>query len=67
MSTIIDATYHFEQLKKFVAGEWFLPTNKDGNDFSICADLFEWGLIERKIEQIVIDGRFKGTRIYFKY
>jgi hypothetical protein len=59
--------YHIEIISQFTKGEWFKPTNFNSNAFFVCADLFEWGLIERKIEDVFIDNRIVGRNFYFKY
>lgn len=53
-------------LKSFSIGEWFSPTNLNENNYLMCNELFESGEIERKIEPIFIEGRFKGNKVYFK-
>lgn len=66
-SRIDDFQYHIERAKKFTANEWITPTNKDGDDYDIFAQLFEFGLCERKVEEKTKYGKFSGNKIYFRY
>jgi len=60
-------TYHKEIISKFPANEWVKPTNNDSNNYSVFADLFEWGLCERKIERNYRGKTFIGNTVYFMY
>jgi len=49
---------------KFPADTWVKPYN---DDYAVFADLYEWGLVERKIEKHYNGKTFIGISIYFKY
>jgi len=55
-----------ELLKAFTPGQWFIPTNAGPNHYLMCDELYQAGEIERRVEPIIIDGRAKGNRVYFK-
>lgn len=61
--------YYTESLFTHLEGVWFEPTNGTGNndDFTICRDLHEAGLIARKVTPIWVNGSYKGTRVAFLY
>lgn len=59
--------YHKEIASKYPANKWVKPTNNNSNDFDVFADLFEWGLIERKIEENYRGNPLVGTTQYFKH
>ncbi len=63
----MDLTYHKEILKKYPEDTWVKPKNYNCNDFSVFADLFEYGLCERKIEDRFRGKTFIGNTVYFKY
>lgn len=54
-------------LTKYPEGEWFDPTNKDSEDYSVCSYLQKWHLIEKRTEPIWSEDSFKGQRIFFRY
>jgi hypothetical protein len=60
-------TYHQEIKAKYPAGEWVKPTNNGSNDFDVFADLYEWGLVERKVEYHYSGKTLIGSSFYFKY
>lgn len=65
MTTI--PSYHKEIISQFPANEWVKPTNNGSNDYSVFADLYEWGMCERKLEPQYRGKTFVGNTVYFKY
>lgn len=63
----IDVDYHIEILNTFPEGEWFAPTNKNDEAFTVCALLEDSGLIELKRQPIWHDGSRRGCRVFFRY
>ena len=59
--------YCREKLYKLPENTWFAPTNRQGNDFDICAQLFEHGYIKRRIIDVPYNYAVKGTRHEFFY
>ena len=59
--------YHTEILSKYPANEWVKPTNLNCNDYDVFANLYEWGLCERKIQYHYKGKQLIGSTHYFKY
>jgi len=62
-----DREHYMDALFKYPENEWFLPTNKDGDDYSICNQLQSVHLICVRHTPIWNNGSFKGMRFEFKY
>ena len=65
MSLITDVDHYMERINELPNNVWFKPTNKDNDDYFICAHLFEMNLICKKTLPIWQDGSMRGQRIYF--
>ena len=62
-----DVEYYLEILFKQKEKEWFTPTNKNDDAYTICRELAMIGIIaERKIPQWS-SGMFRGFHIEFLY
>ncbi len=60
--------YHASIISKFPANEWVKPYNSStSNDHQVFSDLYEWGLVERRIEEHYKGKTLIGTSFYFKY
>lgn len=60
--------YHAKIISKFAANEWVKPTNLNSNDYHVFADLYEFGLVERRIEyKYRGENVLCGANVYFKY
>lgn len=63
----VDVNYHLEILNTFPEGEWFQPTNKNQECYSICSLLEDFGLIECKRQPMWHDGSRRGCKVFFRY
>lgn len=63
----LDIDYYMEEISKMPDNEWFLPTNNESNNYSICAHLYEMNLISRKTIPDWVNGSFRGHKVYFKF
>lgn len=59
--------YLVSTISKYPSNEWVKPTNNGSNDYDVFANLFEWGMVERKIEDHYRGKTFIGTTQYFKH
>lgn len=63
----LDLDYYYERICAMPLNKWFIPTNAGGgNDFQICAHLYEMNLVQRMHEPIWEGGSFRGARVYFR-
>lgn len=63
----LDSEYWYERLTTHPEGEWFIPDNKEHQDFQTCFELAAHHLIEKRNEPIWFENSFRGQRIYFRY
>lgn len=63
----VDVEYYIDNLFLFQAGTWFMPTNNNSNDYSICQHMAELNLIEIKRVPNWRNGQFRGIAVYFRY
>lgn len=61
------ADYWLTELYTFPENEWFAPTNKSVEHYSICDSLSRLNLICKKVIPHWVNGSFKGNHVYFKY
>lgn len=59
--------YLSETLSKFPANQYVKPSNNDSNDYDVFTELFELGLVERKIENHYSGKILIGSTFYFKH
>lgn len=62
-----DAKHYLSVLFQFPEGEWFTPTNKHDEAYTICKDLADVHLLSVKRVPIWRNGSFHGIAIYFLY
>lgn len=54
-----------EKVKSLPKNAWFSPTNKDGEEYSVCIDMSTHNWISKMIEPVWSNGSFKGNKISF--
>lgn len=59
--------YHSEVIKGYPVNTWVIPTNNNCNDYDVFANLYEWALVERKIEYHYKGKQLTGSTHYFKH
>lgn len=60
--------YHQQVIGKFPANVWVKPYNSSScNDHQIFSDLYEWGLVQRKIVPHYNGKQHIGSSVYFMY
>lgn len=59
--------HYMEHLAAFPEGQWFAPSNQQGDHFSVCQTMADFGLIAMRKKPIWQNGSFKGLRIEFLY
>ena len=62
-----DAAHYESVLRSYPSNEWFLPTNKENEGYTICSELHTRGVISMQRIPKWVCGRFKGISVYFKY
>lgn len=62
-----DVNYYVESLYKFPEGEWFEPTNREGEDFTMCRELADIHLVQLKITPNWVNDSFRGVRTQIMY
>lgn len=61
------AEYMLTEVFKFEEGAWVTPNNREGNDYTIFIELYEMGLVVKKVEPIWNKGSYMGKKICFMY
>lgn len=54
-----------EKVKSLPKNQWFTPTNKDDENYTVCIDMAYHGWISKMVEPIWHNGSFKGTKVSF--